>query len=181
MRRVMLCVGLAAMLAGATGCMSRAAKESLGLAGGAKGVVVPIREVSANQKARPLGEFENFELEPFADQSGLGVPAIIQDTLETAFAQALTEKKLPREAGGKTLTVRGTYVYYEDSSSALDQVFGPFEELIARVQLVDGKEVLGEAYCLGRSKTSINQGPEKKAEGLAKAIVKWIDRRYPER
>jgi prophage DNA circulation protein len=63
----------------------------------------------------------------------------------------------------------------------VDQVFGPFEEVVARVELVDKASgtVLGVANCIGRSNTSVNKGVNKKAEGLSKAIAIWIGRSYP--
>ena len=40
-------------------------------------------------------------------------------------------------SGGKTLLVRGQFIHFEDSRNVTSQAFGPFEELIARVELVD--------------------------------------------
>ncbi len=59
--------------------------------------------------------------------------------------------------------------------------FGPFEEVVARVELVnkdDGK-VIGQGVAVSRSEKSVNLGSEKKAQGLAKALVKWASDYYP--
>ena len=126
-------------------------------------------------------QYARFVVEPFKDATGIGVPQVIKSTLATHVAVQLAEKKIPTASSGKTLPIRGTYIYYEDANNTTDQLFGPFEEVIARVQLVDGSTVIGEATCVGRSTESVNKGADKKAQGLAKAIVGWIDKRYPER
>ena len=55
------------------------------------------------------------------------------------------------------------------------------EFAVARVEFVDkdSGKVLGRSSCVGRTTERVNLGVGKKAEGLAKAIVKWIDARYP--
>lgn len=181
MRRIAVCVALLACVVMTTGCVSRAIKEGVGVAMGAKGVTVPIRDISGGESAPSLGKYTRFVVEPFGDQTAGGVPSVVKSMLPTQVAAMLAEKKIPNQSGGKTLTIRGTYIYYEDANNTTDQVFGPFEELLARVQLMDGGTMVGEAYCVGRSTESVNKGPEKKAQGLAKAIVNWIDKHYPER
>jgi len=181
MKRLAVCLAILACVSMTTGCVSRAIKEGIGVARGAKGISVMVKPVSADASARPLGGYTRFVVEPFKDATGSGVPQVIKSTLSTYVAQMLAEHKIPNEPRGKTLTIRGTYVYYEDANNTTDQVFGPFEELLARVQLCDGGRVIGEADCVGRTTESVNKGAEKKAQGLAKAIVDWIDKSYPER
>jgi hypothetical protein len=43
----------------------------------------------------------------------------------------------------------------------------------------DTGKVLGSANCIGRTAERVNIGVEKKAEGLSKAFIAWIESRYP--
>ena len=81
------------------------------------------------------------------------------------------------------LLVRGTIIYYESAHGLAEQLFGPLEEAVADVELVDkaSGNVIAKAACVGRSTASVSQGVETKAEGLAKGITKWIDRFRPVR
>ena len=181
MKRSVILLAACCAMCLCTGCVGRALKEGVGVATGAKGVTIVVREVPGGRTARPLGVYKRFVVEPFKDNTGTGVPAAIKSGLAVEVRKALAEKRIPNGSSGKTLTIRGTFFYYEDANNTTDQLFGPFEEVIARVQLADGSRVVGEADCVGRSTTTVNQGPEKKAQGLAKAIVDWIDKHYPPR
>jgi hypothetical protein len=158
----------------AGGC-GRAAGEVIGIYTGPKHVVSVLERVPGS-----LGDYSRFEVVPFADQTGGRVPSEVPLFLPRDLDRSLAEDGIPY-SGGKTLLVRGAYLYYENSDRVLDQVFGPFEEVVARVELVDkaSGSVLGVANCVGRSDTSYNKGPAKKAEGLAKAIASWIGHSYP--
>ena len=108
------------------------------------------------------------------------MPADMNQILRTALTEKIAELKPkkaildPRAAG--VLLVRGQYVYYEEAGGILDQAFGPFEEIIALVELVDqaSGKVAARGYCVGRTGTTRLQGPKRKAEGLAKAIIDFI-------
>ena len=161
------------------GCASRAIKEGLGVALGAKGQYAQIQSLPSNETA--LAEYRNFELGDFTDATGGRAPRQLWTLLPTAFDQELADKRLPREAGGKTLVARGKIIYYEDSN-LMGNVFGPFEEVIALVELVDKSSgrVLASSHCVGRTDQTVNRGVQKKAEGLAKGIVAWLDKHYPQ-
>lgn len=181
MKRAAMLVMTAAICFSNVGCVSRGIKEAVGLFRGAKGVVTPIVELGPEGQT-PLAPFERFVVEPFEDRTATGVPAEVPQLLPTYVEQELASREILNLPSARTLIIRGTYIYYEDSTEVIDQAFGPFEELLARVQLVDADtgEIVGEAYCVGRTGESVTQGPEKKAEGLAKAIVKWIQSAYPQ-
>ena len=162
-----------------TGC-GRAIREGVGLGRGAKGIRAEIQPVAAAKDARPLGSYSRFELGPMQDDFGGNVPSELLRLLPGEFQKQLAEKELPNQPGGKTLLVRGRILHYE-AEGLFGLAFGDFEEVIARVELVDkdtGRTV-GTANCIGRTTESVNRGVEKKAEGLAKAIVGWIAERYP--
>ena len=181
MRKLIVGVMLLSCLSLTTGCVGRAIKEGFGAATGAKGISTVSKPFVGGAAAGPLGVFQGFAVEPFADESPRPVPREVNARLPGHVAGMLMDKKIPSTAGGRTLTIRGTFIYYEESGGATSQVFGPFEEAIAKVRFYDGRKLIGEAICVGRTTESVNMGPDKKAQGLAKAIVDLIDRHYPKR
>ena len=172
----MLAAGLLALT---TGCAT-GAKEVVGLVRGAKGVYAPIQTVSTDTESRPLGEYRRFEIGQITDDFGGKVPSDLMMHCRVAFPEALAEKKLPNDPAGKTLLIRGKILHYE-SAGTVGVAIGPLEEVVARLELVDkdSGQVLGTANCIGRTTDRVNVGVEKKGQGLAKAIVSWLDKRYP--
>ncbi len=162
------------------GCMT-AAKEGIGVVRGASGVYAPTLLVAADKDARPLGQYRRFEIGEFVDDFGGKVPPSLLGHFRASFGEQLAKKKIPNEPAGKTLLIQGRILHYE-SASTLGVALGPLEEILARVQLVDKEtgKVLGEANCIGRTTNRVNIGIDKKGQGLAKAIVSWIDSRYPQ-
>lgn len=178
MKKLTFCVVLAAA-AIVSGC-SRAASEGIGIVTGAKGSFLPIRPQGADSHTPALGDYARFELGRIEDGIGGQTPAGLFAELPEAFRKELERAKLPNREGGKTLLIRGRVIHYEDSN-LLGFALGPLEEVIVLTQFVDkaSDTVLGEANCIGRTKEAINAGAGKKAEGLAKAFVKWIESRFP--
>ncbi len=175
---VVMTIAAVAMLT-TQGC-GRAISEGFGLWSGAKGIYAPITSTPP-EGDYPLAGYTTFELQRFTDDFGNTPPELFACMPDT-FSLALTEKRIPNVPGGKTLIIRGKILHYEDEKRVgIAAVLGPLEEVIARVELVDkdSGKVLGVANCIGRTEQSVNQGVEKKAQGLAKAIVSWIDKEYP--
>ena len=162
------------------GCMSRAIKEGLGLATGPAGVVLPVSPISQAKKDTALAAYTRFELVPFTDNFGGQVPRAVHWGLPAAFERELAKKNIRSRRGGRTLLIRGEIWHYE-TAALVSHVFGPLEELAARVSFIDKEtgRVLGVYNCIGRSTQSVNQGLDKKIEGLAEAIVNVIVRHYP--
>lgn len=176
---------VAALLAasmGLGGCWSTVVGEGAGLFMGASGVHAVTQPMSSDDGARPLGEYTRFVMGEWSDDFGGKVPDRLFTLLPGKFAEAREHAKLPNDPGGKTLVVRGRVLHYE-SENLFGMITGPLEEAVARVELVDQEtgRVLAAGNCIGRTEERVNQGVEKKAEGLAKAIVKWISSRYPDR
>jgi hypothetical protein len=172
MKRLVL-LGLAAGLLMSTGgCLGRAAKEAIL---SPKGFAVPVAMESARQNSYSKVQFQAF--------SNLGIttmPADMNEILHTSLVAKVATLK-PKKAildpsANRVLLVRGRYLYYEEAGGILDQAFGPFEEIIAMVELVDqptGK-VIAKGYCVGRTGTTRLQGARRKAEGMSKAIIELI-------
>ena len=179
MRLVTLITCLAAVvLAGCGG--TTVIKEGVAVAMGAKGSYLSIQPMAASGDQRPLREYTRFELGRISDDIAGAVPSEVREALPREFADELARKKLPSLPGGKTLLIKGTVIHYE-SEDLLGMVTGPTEEIVVRTEFVDKdtNRVLGVANCVGRTTSRVNRGPGKKAEGLAKAFVAWIDDRYP--
>ena len=165
------------------GCTGRIIKESLGTVTGPKGAEFALRDVSSQSPDVSLEEYTEFRMEPFRDDFGGKVPTRLIERLPAAFARELAERKIRSHEGGKTLIIRGRIIHFELATAKTSHLFGPFEEVVARVELVDGSsgEVLGVANCVGRSGESVNQGVDKKTQGLASGIAGWIADHYPKK
>jgi hypothetical protein len=165
----------------APGCVGRMFTEGSGAVLGAKGTFMPIVPLSQSTADRPLSGYTQFEVADFADDIGGRTPSDFVAYLRDAFPLQARKAGLPDSPAGKALLLRGRIVHYE-SSSTVGFVLGPLEEVVARCEMVDkatGK-VLAVANCIGRTEAAVNSGTKYKAEGLAKALVKWIESGFPE-
>ena len=171
---VIALVSLLAVSAG--GCISRAIKEGVGAARGARGSHADVKAVVGGSSA--LAGYDNFELGDIQDDFS-HTPRELFSALRTNFASELAKSKLPT-AGSRTLLIRGKIIHFELSGS-FGHAFGPLEQVIARIELVDkaSGRVLGSANCVGRTNESNTSGVIKKAEGLAKAIVGLVKKHHP--
>ncbi|MBN1943592.1 MAG: hypothetical protein JW849_09900 [Phycisphaerae bacterium] len=178
-RNLWLVLSAAAVL-GVGGCMGRAIKEGVGTVTGAKGSFSESPSMGS-QGAKPLAGYASFQVGRVEDAFKGRTPRLLIQRLPAEIRTLLQKEKLPVGRGGRTCVINVSVLYYEQAGS-MGQVFGPLEEVVAEVQLVDKSDdrVVGTAICVGRSTESVNQGVEKKTQGLAEGIVKWIKNRYPE-
>ncbi len=165
---------------GLSGGCGRAFREGLGEVRGASGLVMAINPPSTTADPMQLAEYRCFVLGEVRDDIGGRLASSFLPMLREEFSRQLADKGLPAERGGKTLVVRGAIVHYEDAST-LGNFISPLEEVVCRTEFVDSStgRVVAVANCIGRTNTSLNLGVKTKAEGLAKAFVSWIDKRYP--
>ncbi|MGA2265547.1 MAG: hypothetical protein ABSH10_03850 [Phycisphaerae bacterium] len=175
---ILMCVAGVALCG--NGCTGRAISEGLGEVKGATGLVMPIQPASTAANRDELADYHDFKLGEITDDIGGRVPRDFRFLLREEFARQLAAKKLPSERRGKTLLIRGSIVHYEDAGH-VGMFLSPLEEVICRTEFVDAHtgRVLAVANCIGRTETTLQLGPKTKAEGLAKAFVSWIDKRYP--
>jgi hypothetical protein len=179
-KQTILAIGLVGSLALLGGCIGRLVSEGVGAATGASGAAIVLQEVAGGPVSHPLGVYERFELSVSDDMLGQA-PGGLLAGLPATFAATLAAKGVPNAAAGKALLIRVRVLHYE-TSGLFGQLFGPLEETVARVEFVDAdtKKVIAAANCVGRTKESNTMGVTKKTEGLAKGIVDWIVKRYPE-
>lgn len=177
---VLMIVGLAGLALLSEGCM-RAATEGMEAVRGGQGAYFEEKPVSPTPKDHlALAGYQRIELGEFANQSGQAMPPEFPTLLAAKFNEHLAKSDLPKGTSGKTVLFRVTLIYYE-KADLKDSVFGPLEEAVARAELVDkdtGK-VLASGAVVGRSSQSVGLGPAFKADGMAKALIKWASDYYP--
>jgi len=149
----------------------------MGLAQGGKGEHFPL-----GAHAAPLTAYDSIEVQTFSVDYPL-TPSTLPEMLRPRLIQDLSAKSQPvGSAGSRVLVVRGRIIYYEDSTGT-DHVWGPLEETVALVDLVDKSSgaTVARAACVGRSNASVSVGIETKADGLSEAVANWISRYRPMR
>jgi hypothetical protein len=127
--------------------------------------------------AGSLAAYDSIEVETFSIDYPL-TPATLTGMLRPMLVQELREKGHPAGvAGTRTLAVRGRIIYYQDSRG-VDNIWGPLEEAVAIVELVDKSSgsAVARAACVGRTNASVSRGVESKADGLSEAVANWIDK-----
>jgi hypothetical protein len=174
MKRITLLGLVAILLTSVGGCLGRAAKEAIL---SPKGFSVP---VASKLVGSQQSSYSKVQFEDFTNTGITTMPADMNLILRTTLAEQIAKLK-PKNAiltpsPARALLVRGQYIYYEEAGGILDQAFGPFEEIIAMVELVDkpSGKVVAKGYCVGRTGTTRLQGPKRKAEGLSKAIIELV-------
>ncbi len=175
MKRIVLpALVLAMLLTG--GCLGRAIGETWGALEGGSGRFDPVNDVTIS-----LDKYTDFEIGNFTDDTAGSVPAEFWAVLPILFEDLAAEKGLRNDPSGPTAVINGTVIYYE-SASLTSQAFGPLEEVVARIEIVDKStgHVLGTATAVGRTTASSVQGPRSKANGLSKGIIEWILSHYSE-
>ena len=172
MKRIALLGLVAVLMMSVGGCLTRAAKEVFL---SPSGFTVATALSGSQQNNYSKVQFQNFTNTGIATMPA-DMNQIQKSVLDEKIAALKPKNAILDPASKNTLIVRGQYIYYEEAGGALDQAFGPFEEIIALVELVDQttKKVIARGYCVGRTGTTKLQGPKRKAEGLSKAIIALI-------
>jgi hypothetical protein len=179
MTRALTVIGLAGLAMLSQGCM-RMATESMEATMGAKGTYYQGTPLGPDKDHMALQEYKRFELGEVKNSAGKFLPPEFLVYFPRQFNKVMGKSHLPADPSGKTLLIRVNVIHYEKANT-VDNVFGPFEEVVARVELVDkdSSRVLGEGAVIGRTTQSAGLGPEAKAEGLARGLVKWLSDYYP--
>jgi hypothetical protein len=158
------------------GCLGRLLGEGAEGTLGPKGAYFEEKPVAANKDTKPLSAYGQFELGEVSNVYGKNVPSEFMAEFPTQFAERLKGSDLAKGAGEKTLVFNVQIIHYETADME-DNVFGPLEEVIARVELVDKESgtVIASGNAVGRTGKTVGLGTKTKAEGLAKALVKWAE------
>ncbi|HVP09625.1 MAG TPA: hypothetical protein VMV94_00370 [Phycisphaerae bacterium] len=162
------------------GCVGRVIGEGAEKTLGPKGAYFQEKPLAASKDMKVLGPYKKFELGTVKNDYGKNVPADFIPKFREEFAKQVKDAKLGEEGAGKTLLVNVNVIHYETADMA-DNVFGPLEQVVAHVELVDKDtgQVLASGNAIGRTGKSVGMGVDKKAIGLARGIVKWIGDYHP--
>jgi len=178
-----------------SGC-TRGIKEGIYALKGSSGEYTLL---SGNEEKIPLlaDEYGGIKVEPFQNDVGAICPPQFLDALPAAIEKQLQyrprsftdrvkfkkEDQMPPFFTGpadKLLLIKGKVIQYEPAKKGekgvMEKVIGNLDEAICRVKLFDSDSgaLLGESNCVGRVQSSIRTGNEQLAEGIAKAIRKWL-------
>lgn len=150
------------------GCTGRLISEGLATVTGAAGKVVDIRA------ARNLEKYKGLQVESLTVAPGVRVPGDMVMLIREQM-MAAAEKRGLMPAGKPGLNVSAELIHYE-SGGIVDEAIGPLEEVILRTKLMDAEtgNVLAEANLVGRSKATTSSGAKNLAEGVGKALDKWL-------
>lgn len=163
------------------GCLGRMIGEGAEGAMGPKGAYFEEQPVAATKDAKKLSSYGKFELGTVTNEYGRNVPAEFMAEFPKQFADKLKGSKLSKSKGSDTLVFNVSIIHYEEADMT-DNVFGPLEQVVAHVELVDkgSGAVVASGNAIGRTGKTVGLGPKAKAEGLAKALIKWAEDYYKE-
>jgi hypothetical protein len=172
MKKVML-VGLLAMLAVSTGCVSTIAKQAYYGATGASARYFEIRDPGGSTV---LDRFQGVQVEPFDPSLMLGaIPLDVVSAVQPDIIERLTKTNLFAEVGARvsakpTLIIRGKFMDYDPGSSAVRAVYGTDPTLTAQIELVDAQtnQTVGVAMVTGIVKSVVRA--KEMASGVSKAV-----------
>ncbi len=156
-------------LASTSGCIGRAINEGAGVAFGASGKVTDLH------KPEKLTDYKGLKVETLTVSQGLDVPGKMVTYLRESMHKSAGEMGLPSDRR-PILLLTGEVIHYE-SGSVVDQAIGPLQEVILRTQLrdADTQAVLAESNLIGRARATTSGGSENLAEGVGKALRKWLE------
>jgi len=177
-----MAVAAAGLALAATGCMGRLIGEGAEAGLGPKGDYWEEKPAAASKETKALAAYQRFELGEVKNVYGRNVPAEFFEKFPVEFARELAGSHLPRQAAGKTAVFRVHILHYEKADMA-DNVLGPLEQVVARVELLDkdSSQILAWGNAVGRTGKTVGLGVDSKAKGLAKALVKWAGDYYPKK
>jgi hypothetical protein len=163
-----------------SGCVGRVIGEGAEKALGPKGDYWQEKKLAASKEDKVLAPYTKFVLGQVKNEYGRNVPADFFTLFPEEFEKVLAKSKLPESDAGKTLVINVAVIHYEIADET-DNILGPLEQVVARVQLVDKdtNTVLAYGNVIGRTGKTVGLGVDWKARGLAKGIIKWIKDYYP--
>jgi hypothetical protein len=166
------------------GCASRIIKESYYGVTGSSGHYILIAGNEQQCKQLPF-KYGGVEVGTISNDIGAVCPAQFLAELPGAIREQLqyvndSDKKdnIPFFRGGadSKLMITGVVIHY-DTGDLLDQIVGPMEEVVCRLEIRDGKTdvVLAEANFVGRAKSSVRKGPQELAVGVGKGVKTLLE------
>ena len=157
------------------GCVGRLVGEGAEKTMGPKGDYWETKPAAASKRTKALASYGRIELGAINNEIGRNLPPDFISKFKAEFAKQLRESKLPKDASGKTLVINVDVIHYENADMS-DNVFGPLEQVVARINILDkeSQQVLAAGNAIGRTGKTLGMGVDWKARGLAKALIKWV-------
>ena len=164
------------------GCTSRIIKEGFYGATGSSGHYILLagdnqqcRELPFSHGAVQMGSIQNTIGAACPPQFIEHLPKSITDEFLKKEKENDEKKPFLRGPANKKLLITGTVIHY-DEGKLLDQIVGPMEETICRLQIRDAQTntLYAEANFVSRAKSTVRKGPKELAEGIGKAIKKLL-------
>ena len=164
------------------GCTSRIIKEGYYGATGSSGHYILLagdkqqcRQLPFSHGAVQIGSIPNTIGYACPPQFIQILPKSLTDEFLKKEKENDEEKSFLRGPANKKLLITGTVIHY-DEGKLLDQIVGPMEEAICRLQIRDAQTntLYAEANFVSRAKSSVRKGPKELAEGIGKAIKKLL-------
>ena len=166
----------------AGGCTSRIIKEGYYGATGSSGHYILLSGDKAECRKLPFSH-GTIQIGSIQNTIGDACPAqfvqILPDSISDEFLKKEKEndeeKPFMRGPANKKVLITGTVIHY-DEGKLLDQIVGPMEEAICRLQIRDTQTntLYAEVNFVSRAKSSVRKGPKELADGIGKAIKKFL-------
>lgn len=162
------------------GCMGRLVGEGAERALGPKGAYWEEKPLAESKDDKVLAPYQRFELGEVTNDFGRNVPPEFFELFQQEFVKQLHDSKLPKGREGRTAVFNVHVIHYEKADTT-DNVLGPLEQVVARVEIVDKDSgaVLATGNAVGRTGKTVGLGVDWKARGLAKALIRWASDYYP--
>jgi hypothetical protein len=180
MKRIALLLALTILAAGSTGCTT-GITEALKAGLGGRPYVAEI--TTPGTDPYPLAGYEHIELGTFTDEFGGRVPNDLMPAVRASLYGTteepgeLADNGLPTgsSGSGKTLVIRGKIFHYE-GKDIVGAMISPLDQVVARAEMVDKESgrVMATANLIGRTTSRTRHNVDVVAEGLARAIAKWV-------
>ncbi len=178
MKRIALLLALIILAAGSTGCTT-GITEALKAGLGGRPYVAELTKPGTDPY--PLAGYERIELGTFTDEFGGQVPNDLMPAVRASLYGTeeepgeLADNGLPTSSSGKTLLIRGKIYHYE-GKDLVGAMISPLDQVLARAEMVDkdSGRVIATANLIGRTTSRTRHNVDIVAEGLARAIAKWV-------
>ena len=164
------------------GCTSRIIKEGYYGATGSSGHYILLagdkpecRKLPFSHGAVQMGSIQNTVGYACPPQFIQYLPEEVPKELLKEEGSGDEKKPFLHGPANKKLLITGTIIHY-DEGKLLDQIVGPMEEVICRLQIRDAQTntLYAEANFVSRAKSTVRKGPKELAEGIGKAIKKLL-------
>ncbi len=167
MKRALVVLGLAAVVAMSTGC-STMFSEGYGAVAGSKAIVVELQEIPSMTSIGPV------TISGITSDMGTVVPPDwLSDLTLKARNEVAKEEKF--QATDNPITVSGEVIHLE-TTDTVSFAMGPDSEVVVRMKAFDGNgKLISVANVIGRARSRTSSSQDDLTDGFGEAVVEWIE------